>query len=266
MPEAPCRRLRSASTGTTSAVDCGDPDENVCLLHGDGSITRLGSAPLNYAAQWSPDSQRIAYSIHRQGAFFALGVKRIGAREPERELLEGNTGVQPLAWHPDNSHILVYRAGSDLTVVPSIVDLSTGREVPYLRRTRKLYDGRFSPDGRWFAYEAEQGGSRNVYISSYPDGTRTYRVSRDGGIAPRWRGDGRELYFLEPDDAIFAVDVLKANKVMEFGLPHLLFRLPVTAEPFDDRSFDVDRNGSRFVVIRGSESGRSEMVLVTNWK
>jgi Tol biopolymer transport system component len=65
---------------------------------------------------------------------------------------------------------------------------------------------RFSPDGRWLAYASNESGRSEVYDTAFPGGGKS-QISADGGGFPRWRGDGAELYYLSPDNAVMAVRV-----------------------------------------------------------
>jgi DNA-binding winged helix-turn-helix (wHTH) protein len=115
------------------------------------------------------------------------------------------------------------------------------------------------------AYQAQTSGSDEVYVSSYPEPTLTYRISTNGGSGPRWRGDGHELYFLGSGKAIFAVPVSSLGTHLKLGEPRWLFQPRLLPEPWDRLSYDVDRSGKRFVMSTVDPKDRSELVLVTDW-
>jgi dipeptidyl aminopeptidase/acylaminoacyl peptidase len=90
-------------------------------------------------------------------------------------------------------------------------------------------DAKLSPDGRFLAYESNESGRYEIYIRSFPSGDGRRQVSVNGGEAVRWRGDGRELYYIE-DDVLMAVSV-SAGPPLELGLPARLFSDQETADP-----------------------------------
>ncbi|MEP6962149.1 MAG: hypothetical protein ABI995_08725, partial [Acidobacteriota bacterium] len=93
------------------------------------------------------------------------------------------------------------------------------------------------------------------------------QVSVDGGVAPRWRADGRELYFLSPDNGLMAVDV-KPGPAPTFGTPHELFREPALV--FEERGseFQPSADGSQFLVLLpvGAATSAPPLNVVTNWQ
>ena len=83
--------------------------------------------------------------------------------------------------------------------------------------------GRFSPDARYIAYESNETGRPEIYVRAIPPATRRIELLIDGGMSPRWRRDGRELYFLNPDNAVMAVDV-ETGDIFSAAVPRELFR------------------------------------------
>ena len=79
-----------------------------------------------------------------------------------------------------------------------------------------------SPDGRWLAYVSDESGRYEVYVQSFPGGGGKRQVSTGGGIGPRWRGDGKELFYHAPDGKLMAVPV-KSGASFEAGAPVALF-------------------------------------------
>ncbi len=83
--------------------------------------------------------------------------------------------------------------------------------------------GQFSPDGRWVAYQTNESGRFEVVVQPFPAAGSKWQVSTAGGVAPRWRADGKELYFLAPDATLMAVPVTAAGTSFEAGTPVALF-------------------------------------------
>jgi Tol biopolymer transport system component len=92
----------------------------------------------------------------------------------------------------------------------------------FLRTEFNEQQGQFSPDGRWMAYVSDESKSSQVYVRSFPPSGGKWRVSVGGGTEPRWRRDGKELYFITPDRKVMAVQV-KLEATFEIGVPKKLF-------------------------------------------
>ena len=157
----------------------------------------------------------------------------------------------------DNKHI-VYADGDDLWTVPM-----TGDRKPsvFLKTTYRERQPVFSPDGRWVAYSSDSSGRDEVYIRSFPPNDTVHAVSRHGGWAPRWRGDGKELFFLNQDSTMMAVSIDPSTGTT-VGVPRELFRTDFRTE--NNRPYDVTRDGQRFLVptMRPSDDFR----VVLNWR
>src|SRR5207249_4567088 len=118
-----------------------------------------------------------------------------------------------------NGRFLLYHTPTVLYTVP----LDGNHQPIALDKTPfKKGEARFSPDGQWVAYESSESTSTELYVASFPAFDNRRQLTAHGGIAPRWRSDGKELFYLTPDGKLMAVDV-KTSPSMAFGLPHLLF-------------------------------------------
>ena len=113
----------------------------------------------------------------------------------------------------------------------------------------------FAPNGRWVAYTTNESGMDQVVVQSFPDPTKgKWPVSANGGVQPRWREDGRELFFIAADGKLMAVDVKDEPPNFSPGPPRPLFQMPVTpfgtnGPPLNGFSYDVTTDGQRFVLI-----------------
>jgi eukaryotic-like serine/threonine-protein kinase len=81
-----------------------------------------------------------------------------------------------------------------------------------------------SPDGKWLAYQSNESGRPEIYITAFPAGGAKWQVSSNGGTTPKWRRDGKELFFLDPQDNIVALDVNTSGNAVKLGAPHTLFQ------------------------------------------
>jgi len=241
--------------GQTIAAACGDPDIGVCLIQRDGAVTRLPGV-IGFDAVWSPDSESVAYDIHGQSSL-EIRIKNVAKNSSERTIAQ-SAGVS--SWDPDGRHLLIGHDG-DIEVL----DLMTGERRNYLPRSPHLAHVRISPNRKWVAYDSDESGSQEVYLASYPIASAKYRVSKQGGVGPRWRGDSRELYYLGPGETLLAVPITPDADTVRIGQPQALFQAPVLSSPRDRDCCDVSQDGSQFFVVTDKQPAPSEFVVISHW-
>jgi hypothetical protein len=121
----------------------------------------------------------------------------------------------------------------------------------------------FSPDGRHVAYTSNESGTYQVYVQTLPLSDRTWLVSTGGGYEPRWRGDGREIYYLSEDRKLMAVPV---GAGPTFGVPKPLFQTRVHSDVDSFRThYDASWDGQRFLVHTRIEAAPNPIIVVLNW-
>lgn len=122
------------------------------------------------------------------------------------------------------------------------------------------------PTGRWIPYAARQGELSEVYVDSFPTPGAKRHVSVGGAGEPRWRADGKELYFLAGDTLMAASLRITATSVVS-DTPRALFEAPVFAQggPAGRRRYDVTDGGSQFLFIVPAERSEAALTVVTNW-
>jgi dipeptidyl aminopeptidase/acylaminoacyl peptidase len=125
----------------------------------------------------------------------------------------------------------------------------------------------FSPNGRFIAFASDESGQLEIYVQPTAGPGERVRVSIAGGVGPRWRRDGRELFYLSPDRSLMAVPVSGGDR-LEFGAPKALFRNPAIAWRADigGGSYDVAPDGQSFVVNTVASDAPVEPIqVVLNW-
>ena len=138
----------------------------------------------------------------------------------------------------------------------------------FLKGNASLNYAQFSPDGKWVAYSSNESGRWEVYVTSFPDARGKWQVSTNGGEQPRWRGDGKEIYFMSLEAKLMAASV-DTKTEFESGTPTVLFQ----TDPHERVAttevivYDVSRDGQRFIVNTNYKNGSAHpMSVVLNWK
>jgi len=138
--------------------------------------------------------------------------------------------------------------------------------IPFLRSEFNARTGRFSPDGRWIAYESTESGQTEIYVRPFrapPGGGGKWMISQGGGYEPRWGKDGKERFYIAGDAQLMAVDVTAAGSAFQFGTPKALFKAAGV------QGWDVNADGTRFlfpsVGARSGETASEPFTVVLNW-
>jgi hypothetical protein len=163
---------------------------------------------------------------------------------------------------PDD-RLLLFHSGRDLAVLP----------LDGKGNIRRLFpsgsDGsrsQFSPDGHWMAYQAEENGAIQIFISPFPDADKRWQVSVLGGTIPRWSADGREIYFIDAQGALNAATVGVSGDGPVVALPTPLFRpRSAASSPGNLPQYDVAPDG-RFLVNAELEGPPNPISLIVNWR
>jgi Tol biopolymer transport system component len=200
---------------------------------------------------WSRDGSMVAYRLNVLGGD-TLEIKKAAGLEPNRTVFGVSKDVlAPNSWTPDDKQILCSfqppAGGSDLV----LIDVSRGKKMPFLAGKASETNGQISPDGKWAAYASNETGDWEVYVTTFPNPARKWQVSRGGGTEPRWRGDGKEIFYIGPKGILTAVEV-STEGTLSTGAQSLLFqihgRAPISST--DLFTYDVARDGNRFLVNR----------------
>ena len=132
----------------------------------------------------------------------------------------------------------------------------------------RISEARVSPDGRWIAYASDRSGRFEIEVSSFPEPGHSYPVSVEGGGYPRWRADGRELYFLSADARMMAA-TFRPGTPPTIGTPAPLFEVRLIAHPdrmsFAHYEYDVNADGSRFLINRLVSAADTSMAIIVDW-
>jgi Tol biopolymer transport system component len=246
----------------TSATDPRSGTSDLWLYEfARGTTTRFTSDPANDGvAHWSPDGRQIVFFSARSGqATFYL--KPTSGATPETLLFESNSEKYPCDWSPDGRFLLYVNhlldKKSHLWALPM-----TGERKPFpvTQTSFNEFDGRFSRDSRLIAYVSDESGRREVYVQAFPQAVERWQVSTGGGGSPSWRRDGKELFYLSPDNQLMSVAV-KSQPVFAAAAPRPLFPLGRLSS-----QYDVAPDGQRFLFfVSEREAPAPPISLVFNW-
>ena len=255
------------SSGKSVAIDKNDPgslnsDVWIYNLQGQGTKRVTFDPAIDAMPVWSPDGTRVVFSSSRKKTF-DLYLKATDGGQEEKPI-EATPGEDkyPSAWSRDGKYIL-YTRGTNLWFL-TLSDLSSRL---FLKAPSDTKNGQFSPDGKWVAYASNESGKWEIYVTSFPDAHGKWQVSNGGGDQPRWRGDGKELFYVALDGKIMAVPVSEGAN-FNSGTPVALFQseqrtLIATSELL---AYDVTQDGQRFLINTHVKSGEIQpMTVVLNW-
>jgi Tol biopolymer transport system component len=126
----------------------------------------------------------------------------------------------------------------------------------------------FSPDTRWVGYESNESGRFEIYVQPFPAGGAKVLVSTGGGSQVRWRGDGRELFYVAADGRLMAVPVRISTRdqTIELGSPVALFltRVESTVQGGNAHAYTVSADGQRFLMTTFTEQTGTPITLILN--
>jgi eukaryotic-like serine/threonine-protein kinase len=221
------------------------------------TAARLTTNPLlDFAPVWSPDGRRIAYaSVNIRGAGANLVLVPYEGAAARTVAHADRFQLSPGGWAADGR--IVFQLFDSRGLWSLWTKVADGREAAVAFKNDAFNYGHatLSPDGRWIAYVSDVSGRFEVYIDSFPTPGRQRPVPGSvGGREPRWRHDGRELYFVSDDSRLMAVAVTVPGQASE---PQPLFpvRLPNSAGPrLGIRQYDVARDGRFLAVVVEKEA------------
>jgi Tol biopolymer transport system component len=262
--------------------DSGNPDIWILDVHRDVATRSTFDASTDWEPVWSPDGKRLAFASRRDRGIDQIYWKDSSGAGNEEAVWNSAEGQRPEAWSPDGKFLLFMRQsenGSSHNLWTLPVDPGTPGAVhkgaPYFTSPFDITQGQFSPGPastrRWVAYTSNESGQSQIFVQSFPAGAGKFQISTasGGGVQPRWRKDGKELFYLSLDRKLMAVEV-KTAPTFEYGVPKELFQTPgFRAQGFPlVFLYDVTPDGNRFLVLSGvggEGANSSPVTVVLNW-
>jgi Tol biopolymer transport system component len=266
------RQFSVSPDGTRVAMarrDERDGSSNIWALElqrGTSSRITLGRSR-DSSPVWSPDGTRIAFASDRGDSMNIYTTAASGGGSEEL-LLSVHKPAHPIPtdWAQDG-RVLLYseispKSGSDLLMLPVQGERAEGRKpMPIASGSFNESDGRFSPDVRYVAYVSDESGRNEVYVQTFPPAEGKWQVSAGGGTRPRWRRDGRELFFLASEGTLMSVAIQQSGPAaLRLGVPEALTSLR------EGGDFEISPDGRRILARTAlRRPGDNQLQVVLNW-
>lgn len=220
----------------------------------------------DFAPIWSPDGSRILFSTLRDGPpnLYQKVSNSAGNEEP---LVKSPVAKISFDWSSDGRYIIYGvidpKTSWDLWTL-RLDDPSN--PVPFMQTNFDERGAKFSPNGRWVAYESNESGTNEVFVRAFPVTAGKWQVSIRGGEQPRWRRDGKELFYISADHKLMSLEVKTDAETFEHRTPTALFGTRVGGIDTPGDFYAVTADGQRFILNNlVAEAAYTPITVVINW-
>ncbi len=224
-----------------------------------GDAVRVTSDPAwEFDPGWSHDGQQLVFNSNRIGGRVDLFQRASNGRGQDELLVAGRHAAETPVWTPDDRSIL-YGDEGDLWMLP----LDRDRQPSIIWKTKaRERAGSLSPDGRWIAYTSDASGRPEIYVRAFPSGDVEHKVSLNGGMAARWRADGKEIFFLSLDATMMGAGV-ETTPGFRAMIPESLFATGLSLVTL--RPYAVAPDGRFLIPMAADSRGATPITVTLNW-
>jgi Tol biopolymer transport system component/tRNA A-37 threonylcarbamoyl transferase component Bud32 len=271
----PYNSLEISHDGTRVVTSIGDPgDVWVHDLKRNNTTRFTFDAGNDTNPIWSPDDGHLLFTSSRliSGQRFTpsnLFRKATSGLDPEEHLsvVENTPTLQPSSWSPDGTILALTAVRPESGTDILLYSLDDSELTVHLQTEYDEQTAVFSPDGRWLAYASDESGDYEVYVTAFPGPGGKWQVSQGGGVMPRWRADGQELFYIGLEK-VMAVPVEIGN-AFRHDTPIELFEFPKLFRSISSNvTYDVTPDGQRFLLMAPIEDDLAQEAsvhLVQGW-
>jgi serine/threonine protein kinase/Tol biopolymer transport system component len=222
----------------------------------------------DFSPVWSPDGSRIVWASTREDVVANLYQRAANLAGEPKPLWKSDQSKIPTDWSRDGRFIIYHqydpKTKFDVWVFP-LTGSDEAKPIPTVKTEANEMAGSLSPDGHWLAYVSNASGRHEIYVQSFPDGGGKRQVSTGGGNSPRWRRDGKELFYYAEDGKLMAAPV-RSGESFETGAAVSLFEFRAGTPPAAFTPYVVKDDGQRFLINTVVETEpNAPLTVVINW-
>jgi serine/threonine-protein kinase len=265
-PPRAYRRPAISPDGRQIAVNIQGQTEDIWIYDiGRGTLTRLTFEGNNQRHVWMPDGRRIVFASSRLGTR-GLFWKLADGTGTEEQITNDKLFQSVSSISPDGKLAILSLNPTEGENDIGTIELQGDRKISvFLKGPFDEGVATLSPDGRWLAYLSDESGRYEVYVRAFPGPEGKWQISTEGGFAPVWGRNGRELFYSSATEKLMVVDI-SAGPTFQAGTPRVLlegqfqFRLGGLTP-----DYDVSPDGQRFLVVQGGDANLTQLNVVLNW-
>ena len=216
---------------------------------------------------WSTDGSQVFFSSNRSGAWgiYQKAADGLGSTQTVSQSGGQNKALDDIT--ADGRYAIYDTASNPALVQLWVLPLSGDRKpFPFVQGNFGAASARFSPNGRFVAYNSTETGRAEIYVQTFPQHTGRWEISTAGGMQPMWRRDGKELFYLTEDGKLMAVDVNTTSATFQAGIPRELFQAQLVPLSYWRNIYVPSPDGQRFLMLTpASETKPAPITVVVNW-
>jgi len=259
------RTVRLSPDGRRLAVLIGEPGGSIWvydLARGTRTRYTFGGAG-DRTPVWSPDGSQIAFSRFVAGASDIFVVASNGAGT-EKPLFAAEKLKLPTDWSPDGKYLLFTQTpvGFGVWLLPLSGEVKPQLFLPPQLTTS---ESQFSPDGHWVVYTSQESGRTEIYVTQFPGPKGKWQISVNGGREPRWRRDGKAIFYWASDHTFMEAQLETSGATLQVTATRPLFKASMPYDPAGSVTYDVSPDGKRFIVNTSNTAEDQLLTIVTNW-